>query len=122
MISAQRSRFLPFLVLLLVAGTALIVPPPAAARLHDPMRPARVPAQHASASGIDAQAALPQLNAILIGATSRVAIFADKRVHEGESIGRFRVTRIHPGRVELLDGKSRLERRLFPAITAFEDK
>lgn len=27
MISAQRSRFLPFLVLLLVAGTALIVPP-----------------------------------------------------------------------------------------------
>jgi len=122
MIAAQGTQVRSLIILLFVACTALIVPSPAAARLHDPMRPSRAAAQHASDSEIDTQAALPQLNAILIGATSRVAIFADQRVHEGESIGRFRVTRIHPGRVELFDGESRLERHLFPAITAFEDK
>jgi hypothetical protein len=86
------------------------------------MRPARASAQRARDSEVKASATLPPLNAILISASSRVAIFAHQRVHEGERIGRFRVTRIHPERVELSDGKSNIERRLFPAITAFEDK
>jgi len=101
---------------------ALAMPDPAAARLHDPMRPGRSSLQHFTNAEVGDEAALPPLHAILISASSRAAIFADKRVHEGEHIGRFRVTRIHPGRVELSDGKSNIERRLFPAITAFEDK
>jgi hypothetical protein len=86
------------------------------------MRPARTSAQGSTGTEVDAATTLPELNAILISPSSRVAIFADKRVHEGERIGRFRITRIHPGKVELFDGKTDIERRLFPAITAFKDK
>ncbi|MCA1797477.1 MAG: hypothetical protein LC645_08070 [Geobacteraceae bacterium] len=113
--------------LLIIAGAlcaALAIPAPAKAQLHDPMRPGRASLHHVTDAEVDVEdeAALPPLNAILIGANSKVAIFADQRVSEGERIGRFRVTRIHPGRVELSDGETHLERRLFPVITAIEDK
>ncbi|MFW6387094.1 MAG: hypothetical protein ACOC0G_00295 [Thermodesulfobacteriota bacterium] len=93
----------------------------APAQLHDPMRPGRGVTQGSAAGVEKGSAALPPLTAILIGSSSRSAVFGNRQVHEGEYIGRYRLTRIHPGKVELFDGKTRLERRLFPAISTFED-
>lgn len=92
------------------------------AQLHDPMRPSRIVTGRLSIEAEKPGVALPPLSAILIGANSRTAIFGSRRVHEGERVGRYRVTRIHPGRVELSDGDSHLERRLFPAISTFKDE
>jgi hypothetical protein len=93
----------------------------ATAQLHDPMRPGGKGAQFSAAEVEKESSELPPLTAILIGSSSRSAVFGNRQVHEGEDIGRYRLTRIHPGRVELFDGKNRIERRLFPAISTFED-
>lgn len=110
----------PLLLLTALMGTGLAISHPVEAQLHDPMRPSRA-AAHGTNTTEDEAATLPPLHAILITATSKVAIFGAQRVHEGERIGRYRIKRIHPGRVELFDGDSHLERRLFPAISTFED-
>jgi hypothetical protein len=106
---------------LLTALAVLFCTISATAQLHDPMRPGRGGAQRSAVEVEKGSTALPPLTAILIGSSSRSAVFGNRQVHEGEDIGRYRLTRIHPGRVELFDGKTRLERRLFPAISTFED-
>lgn len=107
--------------LAILSCAGLAIPHAVKAELHDPMRPSPTTAQSTNTTEDEAASALPPLHAILISATSKVAIFGTQRVHEGERIGRYRIKRIHPGRVELSDGDSHLERRLFPAITTFED-
>lgn len=119
--ATQRTRAPALLILMASLCAGLIVPHPLRAQLHDPMRPSRAAAQSTDLSQAEAAEALPPLNAILISATTKVAIFGAQRVHEGERLGRYHIKRIHPGRVELSDGDSHIERRLFPAITTFED-
>lgn len=107
--------------LTILACAGLATPNSVEAELHDPMRPSHATPKSTNIAEDETASALPPLHAILISATSKVAIFGAQRVHEGERIGRYRIKRIHPGRVELSDGDSHLERRLFPAITTFED-
>lgn len=120
MISSPRGWTLMMSMLVISLCVALVNPHPLRAQLQDPMRPSHATAQSGASAEMKA-APLPPLNAILISATSKVAIFGAQRVHEGERIGRYRIKHIHTGRVELVDGDSHIERRLFPAITAFKD-
>jgi hypothetical protein len=115
--SAEYTR----LALMLLTLTALLCTSGNAAVLHDPMRPENTAAALSAAEVEEAAAILPPLTAILIGPDSRRAVFGNIQVQEGEQIGSYRISRIHRGRVELFDGKTRLERRLFPAISTFED-
>lgn len=120
MIYSARGWALMIPILLVSLCTGFVIPHPLRAQLQDPMRPSHAAAQSGANAEIKA-VPLPPLNAILISATSKVAIFGAQRLHEGESIGRYHIKHIHTGRVELFDGDSHIERRLFPAITAFED-
>lgn len=117
--SAQRTWALALLLLGASTGVEFITPPRLEAKLHDPMRPSHAATRRTNVSV--AEETLPPLHAILVSATSKVAIFGAKSVHEGERIGRYHIKHIHPDRVELFDGDSHLERRLFPVITTFED-
>lgn len=121
MIFSARIRAMSILVLMASLCITLGAPARGGAQLHDPMRPSRTQALNSSTPEDDAAAVLPPLHAILISTSSKTAIFGKQRVHEGERIGRYRIKSIRPGRVELTDGDSRVERRLFPAINAIED-
>lgn len=72
-------------------GAALIGAPTHAADLKDPTRPPEViaPAKHQ-----EAHVALPVVSAIFISGSRRVAVFNDQPVHEGDSIGAYRIETI----------------------------
>jgi hypothetical protein len=62
-----------------------------ASDLKDPTRP---PAPVAPATHAEKHVALPVVSAIFISGTRRVAVFNDQPVHEGDSVGAYRIESI----------------------------
>lgn len=90
-----------------------------AAALHDPMRP--LPQAAAAGPAIEAdlaEAALPRLNATIITASSRVAVFGVQHLHIGEHINSWQIKSIEPGLVTLSNGTELRSLRLAPILTA----
>ncbi len=109
------------LLTLLVSGVGcaaiVAISAPASAHLHDPMQPQSYLTQTVSADSHSAASETAPLNSIIITTTSKAAIFGTKRVHEGESHGKYRVKRIFPDHVEMSDGDATIKHHLFPTFT-----
>ncbi len=87
----MKNRTARVLLPMCLVAAALLGAAAIASDLKDPTRP---PAPIAPAKHREQHQSLPVVSAIFISATRRVAVFNDQPVHEGDSVGVYRIETI----------------------------